>query len=532
MSDAAGFSDSATRALFDEAYYQATYGTVLGNTDPYEHFMCRGWRDGWNPNTSFDTRYYLEANPDVAVAGINPLTHFATTGAAEGRCSVRPPGVARAMRAVAMGAIPPSERARQYAGAADGRAPLSKELLLAQLRQRAFTHSSGLIVSVSHDRYRNIFGGVQNLIGDEERAFLAAGYSYLHLCPAAPLPMLAGLAEGERFRFTLTLNGVDVGVACLSVLTRVLAATVAEVKERRLVVHHLMGHAPEAILALAGSCGPLRPVVWVHDFFTICPSYALLRNDVSFCGAPDYTSGACTVCAYGPDRSSHTVRMQALFAALQPDIAAPSASALEFWIQRSGLAYAEARVVPPAHLVLDTPRTTPRAARGGGPLHIGFAGAPAVHKGWPVFEDLARRHCGDDRYAFFAFNASSDVRNEIQHVFVNVLPESRDAMVRALEAAGIDVLVNWTLCRETFSFTTLEALASGAYILVRRESGNCWPAVRAAGPRHGTALDSELELQALFVSGEIAVRARSARAGGCVVPGRGTADLVLSDPSR
>ena len=515
--------------LFDEAYYRSEHGAVFGDTDPFEHFMHRGWRDGLNPSASFDTRSYLDANPDVAAAEINPLLHFVLSGAAEGRSSARRPGVAGTLRAVVMGALPPSERARHYADATDRRAPLSEESVLELLRRTALTHPSGLIVSISHDRYHKISGGVQNLVGDEERAFVAAGYGYVHLCPAVPLPMLAGIEQSESFAFILTLNGDDVGVIRLSVLIWALTETAVEGSARQLVVHHLMGHAPETILALASSCGPVRPVVWVHDFFTICSSYALLRNDVAFCGASDQASGACTICAYGPDRKSHTARMRAFFSTLRPNVVAPSASALEFWLQRGGLAHTEARVIPLARLVLDKPRPMPWA-RGSGRLHIGFAGAPTVHKGWPIFEELARRHRGDDRYAFFAFSTHPTHGSGIKHVPVQVSPASRDAMVRALEAASIDVVVNWTLCRETFSYTTLEALASGAYLLVRRESGNVWAEICAAGPRRGMALDSELELQALFVSGEIAAFARGERMGGRVLQGRGTADLLLADP--
>ena len=57
------------------------------------------------------------------------------------------------------------------------------------------------------------------------------------------------------------------------------------------VIHHFMGHAPELILQLVQASGVERPIVWTHDFFTICPSYALLSNDRFFCGAPEIEFG-------------------------------------------------------------------------------------------------------------------------------------------------------------------------------------------------------------------------------------------------
>jgi serralysin len=47
---------------------------------------------GTRPSTiaipPFDTLGYLGANPDVAAAGVNPLDHFLSFGAQEGRMAV------------------------------------------------------------------------------------------------------------------------------------------------------------------------------------------------------------------------------------------------------------------------------------------------------------------------------------------------------------------------------------------------------------------------------------------------------------
>ncbi|MGT2485378.1 hypothetical protein ACU4GA_03820 [Methylobacterium oryzae CBMB20] len=40
---------------------------------------------GRDPSGHFSTDGYLDANPDVRVAGINPLVHFLEVGFAEGR---------------------------------------------------------------------------------------------------------------------------------------------------------------------------------------------------------------------------------------------------------------------------------------------------------------------------------------------------------------------------------------------------------------------------------------------------------------
>jgi hypothetical protein len=50
--------------------------------------MQHGWQEGRDPSVSFDTRFYLQQNSDVAAAGMNPFFHFLNFGAAEGRATV------------------------------------------------------------------------------------------------------------------------------------------------------------------------------------------------------------------------------------------------------------------------------------------------------------------------------------------------------------------------------------------------------------------------------------------------------------
>ena len=62
------------------------------------HFCRYGWREGRKPNQYFDPAWYLEHNPDVRAAGMNPLLHYMRHGDQEGRrrsgISI-PPGIAR-----------------------------------------------------------------------------------------------------------------------------------------------------------------------------------------------------------------------------------------------------------------------------------------------------------------------------------------------------------------------------------------------------------------------------------------------------
>lgn len=73
--------------LFDAKWYLSEY-PALGLTSAEEalyDFVSQGWRDMRDPNEDFSTRYYLEQNPDVLAAGINPFFHYIVVGDRESR---------------------------------------------------------------------------------------------------------------------------------------------------------------------------------------------------------------------------------------------------------------------------------------------------------------------------------------------------------------------------------------------------------------------------------------------------------------
>jgi hypothetical protein len=77
---------SIASQFFEAGWYLARYPDVAAaGLDPLTHFLRFGIAEGRDPGPLFDTKWYLANNPDVAVAGINPLVHYFQFGAAEGR---------------------------------------------------------------------------------------------------------------------------------------------------------------------------------------------------------------------------------------------------------------------------------------------------------------------------------------------------------------------------------------------------------------------------------------------------------------
>lgn len=517
----------AIAPYFDEAFYVAAYPQANdGNMRPIDHFLLNGWLLGLNPSRRFDVSFYLRRHGDVASTGTNPLLHYALQGAREGRAIRRPLDTERQNLAASLA---PNSRVADWLVNADRSKPISGEALEAALS--GAYHALGLIISVSHDDHATHSGGIQNLLGDEQRAFQDAGWAYLHLSPAAPLPLLATAEAPEAFRFCVRLDGAPLGVVLAADLVGAMEAWRGRGASMQLVVHHMMGHAPEALLRLARAAGG-RTILWTHDFFTLCPSYALMRNDVRFCGGPPPGSAACAICCYIEERGTHLPRIRAFFEATDPVVLAPSHAALEQWQRMSSLPASEAAAMPlakliPAPLDADTPKSHTASPD---QIRIAHVGARVGHKGWVVFEELAMALSGDRRFAFFHLGEAgvAPIEGSIRHVPVRVTAEHREAMIDAIAEQRIDVVISWSLWPETFCFAVHEALAGGAYVVAREGAGNVGPAIRTHAPQQGCVVSDECELRALFEGGEILARVVNAdRRYGSLKLGRGTADWML-----
>lgn len=521
----------AVAAHFDCGYYLAVNSDVRdAGIDALTHFLEFGWREGRNPSRFFDTGYYLAKNPDVAAAGINPLVHFIWAGSQEGRQHRRP---LDAFRRQLEDSEPLRVKAKRWAEATEGSPKISATALSESI---AITSGRGLILSLSHDDYARNYGGVQLVIGDEQAAFSRTGWRYLHVSPAIPLPMLAKPQPAGDFAVSLRIDAEWIGVARFADLIAVVAEQRRQSIDVRSVIHHLMGFAPELVLELIRASGDSSPIVWIHDFFTICPSYALMRNDVDYCGAPPPMSAACSICSYGDERNPHLKRTREFFEAVHPSVLAPSEIALNLWESRGCLPHAQGEARPIARIITAPSQRPTMSDPSGRPLRVAHLGARAFLKGWSIFEDLALRLANDGRYEFLQLgspDSGSPLPSFIRNVPVIVDTKHRNAMVEAIAEARIDIVVSWQLWPETFSLSVHEALVGGAFVVARIGAGNVWPAVEANAPAQGCAVPDETALIDLFEGDRLRVLvASSPRLRGALLPVEVTASWLRTQFTR
>ena len=77
---------STVRYYFDDAFYlRRNPDLPTTGSDPLEHYLSQGWKEGRSPHPLFDVRWYLQRNPDVAASCVEPLQHYVDQGWREKR---------------------------------------------------------------------------------------------------------------------------------------------------------------------------------------------------------------------------------------------------------------------------------------------------------------------------------------------------------------------------------------------------------------------------------------------------------------
>jgi glycosyltransferase involved in cell wall biosynthesis len=491
----------------DATFYLAMYADVQQHgADPVTHYCQSGWTEGRDPADWFDTAYYLGANPDVAGHGMNPFWHYLVAGQAEGRAPRRPGG---RRRTIIDNAVDPDEITNRYTLPAPTE-PLSRAQLDKLLRP-VIEASKGLALSIGHDRYTNVTGGIQLFIADEQRQFAERHVAYLNISPVIALLRLAD-PNDAGLMMNLVLDGAPIGTATYADLAGALRRLPPRAGDQRLfLVHCLFGHGMMGLAALQRASASSRNLFWLHDYSSLCVGYNLLRNDVAFCGAPPPGSMTCRICIYGERRALHLEQVRTLFEAASFHVVAPSRAALAIWRAHTALPYASAATHEHCDLISTGPATPRDPAP---PIRVAFIGYPRPQKGWPLWQEIVSRSTRLGVYRFLHLGTAATIRPSpnVDHHLVATSPAAPDAMLDAVARLEIDLVLILSPWPETFSYVTYESLAGGADIACLADSGNVADTVLRRG--RGVVAADEASLLHFFESGEAAAYAMAARVQG------------------
>ncbi len=371
----------------------------------------------------------------------------------------------------------------------------------------------GIIVSITHDDYRHVVGGIQLCVQLEQRNFSEDRYLYLNLHPTQPLPVLSTVTDIDSFYFQVIANGELIGTMSAASMLEAIERLQPKGKQAACIIHALHGHSPEIIAKIVDNIGIKKSIYWMHDYYSACQNHLLLRNDIEYCGAPPVNSVSCNICLYGSGRAKHIERIKSLFESAEFDVVAPSGFALEKWKSISALPYGKASVVEHSRLVpLQTLAPDPAPDDGKNPVRIAFLGYPTAHKGWLTFSELAAFFANDKRFEFHHLGQQKTSMSSIRFTEVSTTAQHPNAMVDALVVNKIDITVIWAAWPETYSFTLHEALAAGTLVVTNHDSGNVQATI--SNSKKGWVASSEKELIDMLGSDQLLNRVREQRKNG------------------
>lgn len=488
---------------FDEEFYLTTYTDVAAaGIDPIRHYLDAGWHEQRDPSLLFSTRFYMDNNPDVVAAGVNPFFHFVAAGKAEGRHGKHQLG----FRWDILARLKPVADQIAEMKSHRGPATISPPAMLDSALQAGLAGARKLIISFSHDDFTKHVGGVQLLLRRELQLFRDRGDVHVHLYPEYPLPFID--ASGEAISLGVLVNGKHAGFHRARDIAAVLGRTRPAALEANFVIHSLLGHNVDQTADLLASCGLTDGLLWLHDYSPIYNNFKLLRNDVEYRGFPREGTIARELCEYARAYFCNAREFGKLFDRFHIRLVSPSQAALDVWQDAGVLRAASDHVVEHVTLVPEgaSAASAQAAAR---PLRIGFLGYPAVHKGWPVFQELVLRFRDDPRYEFHHLGMGRVGGLPVEYHDVSASETSPDAMRAAVAAAELDVVLLWSIWPETFCLTAYEAIAAGAFLVANPDSGNVAAAIAKTG--QGVILPDEAALNTAMEAGTLAAHARSRR---------------------
>lgn len=327
------------------------------------------------------------------------------------------------------------------------------------------------VIALSHSDYRISLGGTEKVIHQEQNELARRGISYIQIYGISD-----DMGEYRRLwgqRVGVNIDGVPAGSFTVIQLVLILAILVEDARLciPAVHIHHLMRFDLSGVKFLVTVIHSERIRIFIHDYYTICPQFNLLKNEKEFCG------GTCSAddCRFRSEKESHFLGMRRLFDRLDFEVIAPSDIAAGIW-RKAYPEYGErVRIVP--HLVYkEIPKKNGKrlqrlATRAYRP-RIAFLGREEFAKGLEAWWRLVGHQELRKRYDFFHLGIAGLRKPGVRYVDVSFLKEGDNAMLKALHEHEIDGVFLWSIWPETYSFTLYEAFGENCFVITNSMSGN------------------------------------------------------------
>lgn len=328
------------------------------------------------------------------------------------------------------------------------------------------------ILSITFNDYSKGGGGVAKVMIEHQKMFNDAGYKYICIFPVKKLIMHDNIML--FCYWGLLIDGKINGIYNNSQIKNILYSLNEEAVIASIHIHHLLYNKMTMVQELIDYLDEIPIAFFIHDYYTVCRNYTLLKNDQYYCGLGGIRSEKCKDCKYYNHLTIKNLKENKTFIEHNIDrlhFFAPSEAARAVWLSYYK-SYSDKITVLRHDNVKKYGNHFRTVLRHSSKIKLGYLGRPAVHKGWNTWLKLIDS-IDHNKYECYVFNNTDDPGNDkYQHVYVNVTPDNKDAMIKALISNEIDSVLLWSNWPETYSYTYFESYCADEFILTSNVSGN------------------------------------------------------------
>jgi len=326
-----------------------------------------------------------------------------------------------------------------------------------------------VVVAVSHTNYlRETTGGVEKLIKIEENFCKDNIGHYVQIFPLKSYGVDEGKIEWNQL-VGVNVDNAFVGYFTIKQLSLYFERLrkIGQIDVLAILFHHLLGFFLKALSILEASLQPRQSYIYIHDFYTICPQYNLLKNKVEYCGSQPFGSETCEDCSYNDARKKMASEMKDFIYRFRGRFVFPAESTKKIWLSVYKGLEKNCLVVPHQKVLLKQSDSLDMST---GKIKIGYIGAQAFHKGYPQWKEIVNKY--KENYEFYHLGSLQERLSGVTFIPVSVLKQGDEKMVETMRDQKIDIAFLWSIWPETYSFTFFESLTAGCFILTNVNSGN------------------------------------------------------------
>lgn len=329
---------------------------------------------------------------------------------------------------------------------------------------KSFKNTKYILV-IAGFSYLDDSSGTSKVIKAHEGIFMEAAIDYIVIYPVNPINKYTGC-------YWVCINGEKGIIRSLEDLLNMFAILNNRgVEAVGILVHHLLNHNIQNIKTIIDIFDRIPIAIYLHDFYTCCPNFKLLYNDLYFCAKDSID---CNGCKYSLEQKVHYRKMVDIFNEYNKQITfvSPSVFTQKIW-KKFYSDYQNNIIIIPHLQAIGNYTQNMSIIKNKVPIKVAYIGAQDFTKGWTIYKNIIIRCQKENKnYSFYYFGSPNEKLNNVVNTKVKVHKQGKDAMINALREKKIDVVIMPAVCPETYSYTLYEAMAANCFILTTTKSGN------------------------------------------------------------